>query len=407
MPMPIQTSAVSESLTTNIAHLPPKKNEEGATSVAHIHNMVSDSETNVRISSTVETYIQCDYCQRYFDTIEDTLNHGMYCRGGLEAAKYIKRKGGKRPKTKLKRKHLRHAAKLNERVGGEHTISSSTTDTFASETSQLSNGSAPKRTPLDQIYDKIHETNQRERRGSLEQQLMGHATVVTPPVYMVKCYDKSGGSRKATCVRRGETLLVPRHLLTGCVKAVIVIGGGEYPIDTKIRLCASIQDQCWAKIPTGVAVKKLDGSLNYREPQPDELVTVFWYGSKGVQQSTGVVGKRVLLGDKQQILSYEFKGSTENGTCGGVYISNVDGAIVGFHAIGYPKGSTLPKFFPATLVWNEEFRSFCQTTKDYDITLESEWLSSFEKQIQFAKLESIPEEEEKKTESVDAPNLKQ
>jgi hypothetical protein len=182
-----------------------------------------------------------------------------------------------------------------------------------------------------------------------------------------------------------------------------------YQLDLVTRQCESNPDQVWMRLPKDVVVRPLKDKV-YREPVEGELVTIFWMTANGPQQSSHHIGRKILLGEQKQFLAYEYKGSTDNGTCGGIYIANNDGAVVGFHAIGNISGNVRPKFFPATKKWDEEFQTFCSSPKVYNVSEDnSSWLKSFDAQIQFESyfeaLSTIPEEENN-TNSTSTSSLK-
>jgi hypothetical protein len=118
----------------------------------------------------------------------------------------------------------------------------------------------------------------------------------------------------------------------------------------------------WYPIPSGHTLKSTP-IRGAREPAPGEIVNLFYLERGGFKVSAGTVGNKIIYGENGEVTTYEFDGSTVSGSCGGVYIAQSDGYLVGRHGMGNDEPSVIPKFYPIQKGFYDLARAF---DKKYD-----------------------------------------
>jgi hypothetical protein len=191
-----------------------------------------------------------------------------------------------------------------------------------------------------------------------EQIRIGHAVITIPSVCCVIGYsslNKTGVRTNITAYPVGDIVVVPRHGVSGCPLIELLIDGKYYPIEKAFR-SKSMPDQLWFKNPT---VHKLPNNKKvYRPANVSEPAILYWYSDK-LHMSQGIVTDKSYVGTDKKIEVCSFSGSTLEGSCGGPYISCVDGAVIGFHGIG-GHGNTKPQFYPINNSWISAIQDKCQ-----------------------------------------------
>jgi len=164
--------------------------------------------------------------------------------------------------------------------------------------------------------------------------------------------ERNGKSVSLTGFPFLDRIFVPRHGVAECVNIRYVANGVEYPLgDDGYAVCKTMPDYTCHSVKANKP--KMNLVRQFRAPKPSEPVVLTWIKG-GVQKlASGTVGRTVMVGAKGDLPVTEFLGSSEEGACGGLYQSAVDGAIVGVHGIGHAVASVPPKFYP----FNSEFKA--------------------------------------------------
>jgi len=160
-------------------------------------------------------------------------------------------------------------------------------------------------------------------------------------------------------------------------------GVNKHKLDmSKLVVNTNIADTLVYPIPPGCSQNK--AALNI--PSPGKFVVLHWIDKQGIQRmSVGECGPIIPRGSDSNIVSMNYLGSSEQGSCGGVYTDCIDGHIVGIHGIGAPEGShgMYPSFYP----FNEQFIEWTKNTAsgvkpyDYSSVSERNYVESYEKEI--------------------------
>lgn len=206
---------------------------------------------------------------------------------------------------------------------------------------------------------------------------VGYANTKLPTVYRLMAIDKSEKKYFFNCFVKGEFVVVPQHAAAGSSKLFLIKGGAKYPLPGDSYKCQSMADQVWMKKPEGV---KLDSIKHtFRGPNEGEHVNLVYIDEDDcVKIPGGSVANKFLLGDKRDIVAYGFTGTTLAGACGGVYVAESDGAIVGIHCIG---SKTRNKFYPVNNAWKEEASTFNQGKKNYNHSDDIKYNDDYDEQI--------------------------
>jgi hypothetical protein len=174
-----------------------------------------------------------------------------------------------------------------------------------------------------------------------------------------------------------DCLIVPRHGVSGAEEIYVCIENNWILLDKKAHRCKAIVDQLWFKFPVG-SKRIRNNTYRYRKPVPQEQIVLHWVDSDGSEvYASGRVAKELTVGKDGLVPVFEFDGSSKAGACGGVYIAEIDGKVVGFHGIGSEHSSAKPLFYPPTLTWCEELTSQSHGVCDYEAVLDVEYETVF------------------------------
>lgn len=221
----------------------------------------------------------------------------------------------------------------------------------------------------------------------------GHDVCDLPTLYSVKATDK-GGDVKTCAYVVGDFLVVPRHGASGFKEVVVYNDGKWYPLDGSAHVCRSMPDQLWFKLPKGV--KWIRNKYSYRTPVKGELVSLHSvdHSSHRPVYTTGLVGDTTYVGKDNMIALTDYDSSSKSGMCGGVYISQTDNCVVGFHGVGSAKVSTKPQFYPMTKSWDEERAKFLNGKVSFnyteDFTYPDKWEDVINNRIRSTDLDCLP-----------------
>lgn len=217
------------------------------------------------------------------------------------------------------------------------------------------------------LFSKLAPHRFRKESIDLEHLRMDRAIITPPILYRVVSSDPvnpdSKNLRTGVCAfPAAGSLFIPRHGVAG-KKTVEIYGTPSTATPAGItRLVSSIPDQV-AVLP-GLGFPSFMNRHKYSVPQEGESVTLFWIGADfKPQQSSGTVGRTQNCNG---VMLTEFDGSSLKGACGGVYVSNKSGHIVGFHGVGSGDVKECPHFYPISEEWISERSKIAQGKIKYD-----------------------------------------
>jgi len=193
------------------------------------------------------------------------------------------------------------------------------------------------------------------------------AEIVQPLIYNVLACDSSDSlvGHHVCAVSLFGLLFIPHHTV-GSHKHLFVLYGERNELRKPIPMKAKrlhLGDLIVVQSPMpSISVKSM------RPPVIGERVTFYWrdFNTSKQVSSNGVVGKQLVYGTVQDsVETFEYSGSTEAGSCGGLYVANTDGAIVGFHGLG-TSGSYPNQFYPCYNGMYEQMVAMSKVTINYD-----------------------------------------
>jgi len=175
----------------------------------------------------------------------------------------------------------------------------------------------------------------------------GHIPHVSPTLRFVTS-KSSGTERFSNSFQVGDKIFVPQHIAGGC---------------EKFQLSA----KNWKTLPEYLSYDIVQGHFDlvcvkahgdampmpkFRAPVRGEIVTFHYIVPQTKKKviSMGQIGDKVKItrsddGKLQDLDVWEFSGTTEAGSCGGVYVA-ADGSWVGYHGVGTQKQSAKNLFYP-------------------------------------------------------------
>jgi len=180
------------------------------------------------------------------------------------------------------------------------------------------------------------------------------------PIDMPPLYELQTDIGTTTCVvlkaSSRARLCLPEHNVAGAKEAKIITGKTSNIILQDVQKSAQY-DNLYADA-SGLSVSQY-GPSNMRMPVPGEPL-VFFYKLGGKSQMT--FGNAINFIDFQDDSGKEYKamkytGSTVDGSCGGIYVSTVDGCLVGIHGLGGRTVSVSNAFYPITDAFKAELNS--------------------------------------------------
>jgi hypothetical protein len=175
----------------------------------------------------------------------------------------------------------------------------------------------------------------------------------------IHSYDRTGNMARCNAHITRDTIIVPRHCCAGRVKVCAVIDNKEVDLGPIAYVSKTMPDQCWFRKANN-SIKNNTG-CTYREPVIGESVLLSWLENSVSVMTAGVVQSVEMMGSDRKIKAYSYSGSTKSGTCGAVYISLVDGALVGFHGVGSESVKVLPQFFGCNAGWDHELKAWANS----------------------------------------------
>jgi hypothetical protein len=192
----------------------------------------------------------------------------------------------------------------------------------------------------------------------------GSIPITTPNVYCIRAY-KKGVPAFVNGFPYDGCVFVPRHGLSGADNIVLVHGGKEIQLPGKGVVVTSRPDYVMFPLPAGVLPNK---NMSFRAPKKGELATLFWVRTQSatkVQQTSGIVGDCVYLGKDRKLCVWEYGATTEDGSCGGIYIAASDGYVIGVQGIGSDKPTAKPLFYPMSPDWREKSKDVANQIPNY------------------------------------------
>jgi len=278
-----------------------------------------------------------------------------------------KSEGGKTKKRHAAKKtNMRTNAKSHAIKKPPHDESGNTTNQFSRDEQDLSDKYAIVAGLHDAGYDR-----------EVEQVRVDHAVVRKPRVYRIKAVRKNVPDRFVCAFTSNDCLIVPRHGVAGAEEVYVCIDNVWLLLDKKAYRCKSIVDQLWFKLPVGSKKVRMN-KYRYRKPVPQEQVVLHWVDTDGLDvYASGRVAKELTVGKDGSVPVFEFDGSSKAGACGGVYIAESDGKVVGFHGIGSEHSSAKPLFYPPTAAWCEELEKQSHGICDYEVLKDVEYEKVF------------------------------
>jgi len=241
-------------------------------------------------------------------------------------------------------------------------------------------GSDPPVPSGDVIFEKKSAAKKKKPTVKAEQVRSGFAICVKPKLYTIVMTDKTGLLSKVNAYVAREHIIVPRHGCSGAAKLCIIVDNKEYELSSQSYICKSMPDQLWFRKPVGCP-KLTNNKFNYRPAKASENLTLHFLLNGNESYSTGKAGATTYLGKDKKILVQDYDSSSVSGSCGGVYVAESDGQIVGFHGIGSTNVSTKPQFYPVTLSWSEELTSLSNGKCDFSYQTDVDYSKNFESVI--------------------------
>jgi hypothetical protein len=190
-----------------------------------------------------------------------------------------------------------------------------------------------------------------------EQMRPGHIPFEVPYIYLIKSYFKDGDPGYCCGFPYGQCLFIPRHGVAGATKVSVVVGNTEIYLPEKCVVMRNVCDQVMYPLPSTLSMNK---AMKFRKPNVSEIVTLFWVRKTSPGKVTSCAGAAKafrFLGKDHRLEVCAFDASTEEGACGGIYISSVDGQCVGVHGIGNSTPTVCPEFYPFSHIWVEEMEA--------------------------------------------------
>jgi hypothetical protein len=190
---------------------------------------------------------------------------------------------------------------------------------------------------------------------SAEQLIPGSVVLVDIPMFEVESEDQAKRVARANAHITHDTVIIPRHLVAGKTRVTVLQGGARFDMPAKAYICKSMPDQCWYRKPAGL---KMCAGVKYRAPTVGEPCGLNWMASGTVRRTTGKVVSEDRLGAERKIVAFSYDGSTLAGSCGAVYTSHTDGALIGVHGVGADVVGVKPQFFGINKGWVHELTSW-------------------------------------------------
>lgn len=209
-----------------------------------------------------------------------------------------------------------------------------------------------------------------------EHLVKGSAVCHAPELYVIKREDKNGVITHSTVYPSNDGLAVPRHMVVGAKTLHLLVNGVWHGLDLVGVVFKTLHDAVRLPAPKGVKIIYNKGRV-YRDSDKGEPCALHWVEESGKKFSTGVVGDTIMLGADAGLTVKEYTGSSVFGSCGGVYVSSRDNAIIGWH--GMCSASTAkPMFYPMSSAFYEELCKISTTKPNYrvvdDVGYEAKWL---------------------------------
>jgi len=211
----------------------------------------------------------------------------------------------------------------------------------------------------------MHEVYARRFGKSVEQLRPGFMPSRVPDLVCLKAYYKNRSAGFVSAFTYNNSLFVPRHGVAGAERVCALLGGKEVELPQKSVPMRNGTDQVMYPMPAGMKSNK---GMTFRAPRKGEFVCLYWIRQdqpSSVVNCVGTVGDEKQLGNDRSLKVVQFVGSSEDGSCGGIYISGVDGCCVGVHGIGSSNVTAKPEFFPFTSAWIEELAKASTTLPSY------------------------------------------
>jgi hypothetical protein len=192
----------------------------------------------------------------------------------------------------------------------------------------------------------------------------GAMPFLVPHSYLVIAYTNDVPST-VTGIPFNNSLYVPRHGVSGADRVVVIVDNKEITLPDNGVLVSSRPDCVQFPLPS---VCKQNRHMKFREPVRGEIA-VLCYTQRAdpsrAKQAIGIIGDFSFIGKDRKLRVCDFDSSSEDGSCGGWYISRSDGYCIGVHGIGASNPSVKPKFYPMTHDWIEQSKSSIQEIPKY------------------------------------------
>jgi len=197
---------------------------------------------------------------------------------------------------------------------------------------------------------------------------------------LLRLESSSPDMRKANVVNVypfANRLMAPRHAVDGYSSLVLYdVKGTAFPVDSALWVRSAdpnMEDFVYTPVPPGFATGQ--NHFRYRAPVEGERATLFYinpaYAGKSQRMALvhtyGDVGKPISFKSitGAPITAYQYTGSSVDGSCGGVVISQNDNHVIGFWGLDGNRWSSSNHFWPVSPMWVAEWQTPLQNSAGY------------------------------------------
>lgn len=285
----------------------------------------------------------------------------------------MKKKGGRAGKKhrSLKQKAFKHATTAGNRDNHDISGPKSSRDNAPGD---YFGGRACDEVPKPTPQPSKKKKSKLKKAKSADQLRVGFAVCKAPILYVVRMKDNVGLVSEVCAYPVSDSLVIPRHGCAGAVSLEVCVKGVYYPLGDVAHICKSMADQLWFKVPTGCKVKF--NKFKYRAPKVGEIASLHWLDNSSPVYSTGKVGSVSYLGTDNVIEVQDFDSSSKAGACGGIYIGQTDGCVLGFHGIG-GVSNVKPQFYPISDSWISDVVKWTHGKAKYDFKKDTEYNKTY------------------------------